>query len=68
MVLSVGMDKADIPLVRISNDGNPICYRLPKELSNWAYTAIGMANMGKNLFPSQVVLTKEKNKYIADIL
>ena len=68
MVLSVGMDKAGIPLVTISNDGNPICYRLPEELSNWAYTAIGMANMGENLFPSQVVFTKKKNKYFADIL
>lgn len=68
MVLSVGMDKSGSPLITISNDGNPICYRLPEELSDWAYTAIGMANMGENLFPSQVVFTKEKNRYIADIL
>lgn len=68
MVLSVGMDKSGIPLITISNDGNPICYRLPEELSDWAYTAIGMANMGENLFPSQVVFTKEKNRYFADIL
>lgn len=68
MVLSVGMDKSGIPLITISNDGNPICYRLPVELSDWAYTVIGMANMGENLFPSQVVFTKEKNRYFADIL
>lgn len=68
MVLSVGMDKLGIPLITISNDGNPICYRLPEELSDWTYTAIGMANMGENLFPSQVVFTKEKNRYFADIL
>lgn len=68
MVLSVGMDKSGIPLITISNDGNPICYRLPEELSDWAYTAIGMANMGENLFPSQVVFTKEKKRYFADIL
>ena len=68
MVLSVGMDKSGIPLITISNDGNPICYRLPEELSDWALTAIGMANMGENLFPSQVVFTKEKNRYFADIL
>ena len=67
MVLSVGMDKLGIPLITISNDGNPICYRLPEELSDWTYTAIGMANMGENLFPSQVVFTKEKNRYFADI-
>ena len=34
MVLSVGMDKSGIPLITISNDGNPICYRLPEELSD----------------------------------
>ena len=68
MVLSVGMDKSGIPLITISNDGNPICYRLPEELSDWIYTAIGMVNMGGNLFPSQVVFTKEKNRYFADIL
>lgn len=67
MVLSVEMDKSGIPLITISNDGNPICYRLPEELSDWAYTVIGMANTGENLFPSQVVFTKKKNRYFADI-
>ena len=68
MVLSVGMDKSGVPLITISNENNPICYRLPKELSDWALTAIGMANMGENLFPSQVIFTKENNSYFADIL
>ena len=68
MVLSVGMDKSGIPLITISNEDNPICYRLPEELSDWALTVIRMANMGENLFPSQVVFTKEKNRYFADIL
>lgn len=68
MVLSVGMNKSGIPLITISNENNPVCYRLPEELSDWAYTAIGMANMGENLFPSQVVFTKEKKRYFADIL
>lgn len=68
MVLSVGIDKSGIPLITILNEGNPICYRLPEELSDWAYTVIGMANMGENLFPSQVIFTKKKNRYFADIL
>ena len=68
MVLSVGIDKSGIPLITILNEGNPICYRLPEELSDWAYTVIGMANMGENLFPSQVIFTKTKNRYFADIL
>ena len=62
------MDKSGIPLITISNDGNPICYRLPEKLSDWAYTAIRMTDMGENLFPSQVVFTKEKKRYFADIL
>lgn len=41
---------------------------LPEELSDWAYMAIVMANMEENLFPSQVVFTKEKNRCFADIL
>jgi len=41
---------------------------LPGELSDWALMAVGMANMGENLFPSQVVFTKEKDRYFADIL
>lgn len=68
IVLSVGMDKSGVPLITISNENNPICYRLPEELSDWAYTVIGMANMGEDLFPSQVVFTKKKNRYFADIL
>lgn len=58
MVLSVGMDKSGIPLITISNDGNPICYRLPEELSDWAYTAIGMANMGDSVSLSTVLCGK----------
>lgn len=68
MVLSVGMDKSGIPLITVLNEDMPICYRLPEELSDWAYAVIGMANMGENLFPSQVVFTKEMNRYFADVL
>ena len=50
-VLSVGMNNSGIPLITISNEGNPICYRLPEELSDWAYMAIGMANMGRKFIP-----------------
>ena len=68
MVLSVGMGKLGIPLITISKEENPICYRLPEELREWVYTVIGMANMGENLFPSKVVFSKRKNRYYADIL
>lgn len=68
MVLSVGMSNSGIPLITILEKNNPICYRLPEELSDWAYTVIGMANMGENLLPSQVVFSKMENRYFADIL
>ena len=68
MVLSVGMNKSGIPLITILNENNPICYRLPEELSNWAYMVIRIADMGENLFPSQVVFTRKKDRYFADIL
>lgn len=67
-VLSVGMSRTGVPLITISKENRPICYCLPEELSEWAYTVIGIANMGENLFPSQVVFTKKKNRYFADIL
>lgn len=60
IVLSVGMDKSGVPLITISNENNPICYRLSEELDRLAYTVIGMANMGEDLFPSQVVFTKRR--------
>ena len=68
MVLSVGMSNSGIPLITILEKNNPICYRLPEELSDWAYTVIGMANMGENLLPSQVVFSKIENRYFAYIL
>lgn len=67
-VLSVGMSKSGQPLVTINEQGKPICYKLPVELSEWAFTVIGMANMGENLFPAQVMFSKINNKYFADIL
>ena len=49
-------------------DEKPVCYRLPQELSDWAYTVIGIANMGENLFPAQVTFSKINGRYYADIL
>lgn len=66
--LSVGIDKTGIPLITILEDGEPVCYRLPQELSDWAYTTIGMANMGINYFPGQVSFSNINGRYYADIL
>lgn len=67
-VLSVGVDKNFVPLITILNDRMPVCFRLPEELSEWAFSAVWMANMGTNLFPSKVTFTCVGGKYYADIL
>ena len=67
-VLSVGNSNAGIPLVTIANKPENMCFSLPEQLSEWAMTVIGMANMGENLFPSEVVFSLINGRYYADIL
>lgn len=67
-VLSVGYSKDGCPLVTIADEPENICYRLPYQLDEWAMTVSGMAMMGETLFPSEVIFTKIKNSYYADIL
>ena len=52
----------------IMENDKPFCYRLPLEYGEWAMTAVGMANMGEKLFPSQVVSSLVDEKYYVDIL
>lgn len=67
-VLSVGNSKELIPLVTITSEPENMCFRLPEQLSEWALTVIGMANMGVKLFPSEVVFSRINDRYYADIL
>ena len=67
-VLAVGFDKKMIPLITIEEQGFPVCYRLPKQLTDWAITVVSFANMGGNPFPSDVLFTKRKGSYYADII
>lgn len=67
-VLSVGTDKNMLPLITVEENGKPVCYRLPVQLSEWAFTMVAVANMGQNLFPSEVVFLKRENNYYADII
>lgn len=67
-VLSVGMSNTGQPLITIIKNGQPVCCKLPHELSEWAQTLIGFANLGENLFPTQVRFTKANDHYYADIL
>ena len=67
-VLSVGFDKNKIPLITVQKEKNIECLRIPTELSDWACTVVGMANLGMNLFPSEVLFGIKDGKYYADIL
>lgn len=67
-VLSVGMSNAGLPLVTILKSGQPVCCRLPLELSEWVQTLIGFANLGENLFPAQVKFARANNRFFAKIL
>lgn len=67
-VLSVGLSKEMIPVVTIVEEDEVKCYRIPRELSEWAMTIVGLVNMGVKVFPSKVVFSKTKDGYFANIL
>lgn len=67
-VLSVGFSQNGTPLVTISENDKPICYRLPNEYSDWTMTVVGAANMGERLFPSKVLFSLIGGRYLVDIL
>ncbi len=67
-VFSVGISADGYPLVTINGENEKICYKLPIQLQEWAMTVVGMAMFGERLFPSEVIFTKNGNKYYADIL
>ena len=67
-VLSVGFSQNRTPLVTISENDKPICYRLPEDYGEWAMNVVGMANMGERLFPSKVVFSLIDGRYLVDIL
>ncbi|MDE7122629.1 MAG: hypothetical protein K2O42_10790 [Oscillospiraceae bacterium] len=66
-ILSVGNSEG-CPLVTIRGKSENICYRIPDQLNEWAMTVTGIAMMGVKLFPSEVIITKIKDHYYADIL
>ena len=67
-VLSVGTDKNMLPLITVEENGISMCYRLPMQLSEWAFTMVAIANLGQNLFPTKVVFSKKEDKYYVDII
>lgn len=67
-VLAVGMSKKMIPNITVLENNEVICYRIPKNLADWASTCIMMANSGMKIFPSKVQFTKQGELYFVDIL
>lgn len=67
-VLSVGFSQNRTPLVTISENDKPICYRLPNEYSDWTMTVVGFSSMGERLFPSKVLFSLIGGRYLVDIL
>ncbi|MDO5147509.1 MAG: DUF3800 domain-containing protein [Eubacteriales bacterium] len=67
-VLSVGFSRFAVPVVTIEEDNTPVCYKLPGDYSEWAMTVVGMANLGENMFPAEVIFSLVEGKHYADIL
>lgn len=67
-VLSVGIAQNGIPLVTVSENEKPMCYRLPDEYSEWTMTEVGMANCGERTFPEEVVFSLIDGRYNVDVL
>ncbi|MDR7857045.1 hypothetical protein [Tissierella sp.] len=67
-VLSIGFSREGIPLATIAEPERTYCYRLLNDLSEWAMPVVGLANMGTNLFPAEVVFTEHNDKFYADVL
>ena len=67
-VLSVGFEKKGTPLVTILENGEPRCYRLPDDYSEWVMTAVGMANCEEKIFPEEVIFSLVDGRYYVDIL
>ncbi len=67
-VLSVGIANGSIPLVTIEQKGKAICYRIPNELLGWVQNLVECADVGESILPSEVVFTKQLERYCADIL
>lgn len=68
LVLNVGFfGNIEKAYVTIDDNGNLVCYLLPDGLKERAVTCVAMANMGVNLFPTEVSFKKVNNKYYADV-
>lgn len=66
-VLSVGVDQNLTPTVTILQAGEPVCFRLPEDLSEWACSVVSMALMGMKIFPARVTFLSKGGRFFAQI-
>lgn len=67
-VLSVGISNEGVPMITVQEEKGVYCYRLPREMVNWAIDLVAMANTGTNLFPAEVMFIRLNGRLYADIL
>lgn len=67
ITLSAGFSKNSIPSVTIQEQDDVICYRLPEQLAEWTMNCVALANMRSSFFPSEVIFSKNRDEYFADI-
>lgn len=66
-VLSVEFMQKFTPIITILQEGKAECFRLPDELSEWAWYVVSMTNVGTDFFPCKVMFSNIKGRYYADI-
>lgn len=67
-VLSVGFAQNRVPLITISENEEPYCYRLPNEYNEWAMLVVELANRGENYFPEDAIFSLIDGRYYVDIM
>lgn len=68
LVLNAGFSSEFTPTVTIQEGDSVNCYRLPKKFLEWSNHCVAMANVGMNIFPAEVIFSKEGDEYFADVL
>lgn len=67
-VFNVGFDNSRRPTVTVREDGEYRCYRIPEELSDWAFTMVTLKNQGLEMLPAKVRFSLYEGKWYANIL
>ena len=63
-VKSVGFLQTGQPIVTINKNSQPVAMKLPNELSDWVYDAVGMSQLGYRMFPCKTKFGYRSNNSI----